>query len=321
MKYIHFSLLFSLLILSSCATSQNYTVGFYNVENLFDTKNDPTIDDEDFLPESENEWNSERYETKLKHLVQVTDQMENLLALGMVEIENAHVIRDFMVASPRFSKSFGLVHFDCEDARGIDVALIYDSTKMTLFQKGILRFDLETEAKAKTRDILWAKFYSKKDTLFFMINHWPSRRGGEEASEVNRLKAAGEARKFIDSLQNIQPKAKIIFMGDLNDYPDNKAPQLIAEKLNPQITKKSGEFGGTYNYKGEWDVLDHIFTSPALETKKKISLVPNSGKIYSPAFLLETYKGNIVPFRTYAGKKYLGGYSDHLPVSIEIKLP
>lgn len=321
MKYILISLLFSLLFLSSCANSQNLKVGFYNVENLFDTQDDPITDDQDFLPESESKWNQERYDVKIQHLVQTSNDMGQLLALGMVEVENETVVRDFMKASPQFAKTHGLVHQNSADARGIDVALIYDSTKLTLAQKGFIRFDLDGEGKSTTRDILWAKFYTKKDTLFFLVNHWPSRRGGQEASEVNRLKAAGEARKFIDSLQNIQPEAKIIFMGDLNDYPQDKAPQLIAEKLSPQILKTSGEFGGTYSYKGEWDILDHIMVSASLLQKKKIKVIPNTGKIYSFSYLLETYKGNIVPFRTYAGKKYLGGYSDHLPVSIEIKLP
>ncbi|MDP4798006.1 MAG: endonuclease, partial [Crocinitomicaceae bacterium] len=158
------------------------------------------------------------------------------------------------------------------------------------------------------------------------VNHWPSRSGGQEASEPNRLVAAKNARTFIDSLLNDNKKAKIVFMGDLNDYPSNKAPQSVAEKLKPQITALSGDFGGTYNYKGEWDVLDHIMVSNGMinkkcKQKKSISLVPNSGEIHAFDFLLEEYKGQVVPFRTYAGAKYLGGYSDHLPVSIEVSLP
>lgn len=315
-------LVFAFLFLCSVAYSQTRTVGFYNVENLFDTINDPTINDEDFLPTAENNWNQVRYEEKIAHINAVLDLMGNPLAVGFCEVENATVMYDVIRHNAKRAKQYGLVHFDSPDLRGIDVALIYDSLNMKFISAGKLRFDLVVSEENKyTRDIVWSKFVSKKDTLFFMVNHWPSRRGGENESEPNRMEAAKNARKFIDSIQTVNAKTKIIFMGDLNDYPTNKAPLLIAEKLTPMITKLSGEFGGTYSYKGEWDVLDHIFVSPTLFGKKKFAVIPNSGKIYSDAFLIETFKGNKVPFRTYAGKKYLGGYSDHLPVSIEIKLP
>jgi predicted extracellular nuclease len=155
-----------------------------------------------------------------------------------------------------------------------------------------------------------------------MVNHWPSRRGGQEESEPLRLEAAKNARLFIDSVLNVNPNSKLILMGDLNDYPTDKAPMMIQEKLNPMITKESGEFGGSHNYKETWDVLDHIFVSPSLTNSKKgFKTCSSSGKIHSFPFLLSEYKGQTVPFRTYGGSTYLGGYSDHLPVSIKISLP
>jgi predicted extracellular nuclease len=152
-----------------------------------------------------------------------------------------------------------------------------------------------------------------------MINHWPSRRGGTDESAARRVMAAQMATHFIDSIQKNEPKAKIILMGDLNDHPYDAAPQLIATKLIPQITKESGTFGGSYNYKNEWDVLDHIFTSSNALTGK-IQVQTESGKIHDFPYLLTEYKGQTVPNRTYAGPKYLGGYSDHLPVSIQVIL-
>jgi endonuclease/exonuclease/phosphatase family metal-dependent hydrolase len=107
-------------------------------------------------------------------------------------------------------------------------------------------------------------------------------------------------------------------MGDLNDYPADKAPQLIQEKLTPMIVPASGKFGGTHNYKDEWHVMDHIFVSKGFQGKKGLKVIPSSGKIYSFEYLLQTYKGQIVPFRTFGGSKYIGGYSDHLPVSISV---
>lgn len=316
-------ILFSIaLLVSVSGYSQNYKIGFYNVENLFDTINDPTKDDEEFLPGSANDWNGKRYMEKIGHINKVLGEMGNVLALGMCEIENAHVIRDVIRFSPTMSKTHGVVHFESPDERGIDVGLIYDSIKLKLVASGSIRFTLPGMEKPSSRDILWAKFVAgKKDTVHILVNHWPSRRGGEDQSEPNRLEAAKNARNYIDAVLAINPKAKILFMGDLNDYPTNKAPMLVAEKLQPQILKTSGEFGGSYSYKNEWDVLDHIMVSPGfLGGKKGLRVVPATGKIYSPEYLIEVYKGNKVPFRTYAGKNYLGGYSDHLPVSVEVKL-
>lgn len=309
------------LLTSFSGFSQDYKIGFYNVENLFDTINDPNKDDEEFLPASEYKWNGARYMEKIGHINKVLGEMGNVLALGMCEIENAHVVRDVVRFSPTMSKTHGVVHYESPDERGIDVGLIYDSIKLKLVSSGSIRFTLPGMEKPSSRDILWAKFVSgKKDTVHIMVNHWPSRRGGEDKSEPNRLEAARNARNYIDSVIALNPKAKIIFMGDLNDYPTNKAPMSVAEKLQPQIVKESGAFGGSYSYNNEWDVLDHIMVSPALLGKKGFRILPNTGKIYSPDFLIEEYKGNKVPFRTYGGKKYLGGYSDHLPVSVNVKL-
>jgi len=315
---------FTLVFATSLQAQSTREIAFYNVENLFDTL-DGANDDAEFLPAGKNAWNSARYNEKLDHINKVFDNFSNPLFIGMCEIENATVVRDVMNHSVKLN-NYGLVHYESADARGVDVALIYDSSTMKLVESGYIRFTLPGAEARATRDIVWGKFSYKKETIIVMVNHWPSRSGGQEASEPNRLEAAKNARTFIDSLLSENKKAKIVFMGDLNDYPSNKAPQSVAEKLTPQITSLSGDFGGTYNYKGEWDVLDHIMVSNGMinkkcKQKKSISLVPNSGEIHAFDFLLEEYKGQVVPFRTYGGSKYLGGYSDHLPVSIEVSLP
>lgn len=315
---------FTLVIATSLQAQSTREIAFYNVENLFDTL-DGANDDAEFLPAGKNAWNSARYNEKLDHINKVFDNFSNPLFIGMCEIENATVVRDVMKHSVKLN-NYGLVHYESADARGVDVALIYDSSTMKLVESGYIRFTLPGADARATRDIVWGKFSYKKETIIVMVNHWPSRSGGQEASEPNRLEAAKNARTFIDSLLSENKNAKIVFMGDLNDYPTNKAPQSVAEKLTPQITALSGDFGGTYNYKGEWDVLDHIMVSNGMinkkcKQKKSISLIPNSGEIHAFDFLLEEYKGQVVPFRTYGGSKYLGGYSDHLPVSIEVSLP
>src|SRR5690606_37116279 len=134
--------------------------------------------------------------------------------------------------------------------------------------------------------------------------------GGQIESEPNRINAAAHASAFIDSLIKASPNTKIVFMGDLNDYPDNMAPRLIAERLNPMITKSSGKYAGSYNYRGEWDVLDHILISSNFMKGKGIKVVKKSGEILSSDFIMTEYKGDMVPKRNYVGTKYLNGYSD-----------
>lgn len=301
--------------------AQKYNIGFYNVENLFDTINDPKINDEDFLPGGKNTWTQERYKQKLINLNQAIDEMGNLLFLGMCEIENKQVVKDLINNSDKRRKKFAISHIDSPDARGIDVALIYDSTKATLMYKHNIRFTLPGKKEPSTRDILVSKFLVKKDTIHILVNHWPSRTGGQEKSDENRVEAAKNARLYIDSVLAVNPQAKIVLMGDLNDYPDNNAPQAIAQKLTPMITPQSGIYGGSYNYRGEWGILDHIFVSPTfIEAKKRSKVIENSGAIISSEFLLEKYKDAMSPKRTYGGKEYTGGYSDHLPVTISIKV-
>ncbi len=303
--------------LSSCSQNTR-TIGFYNVENLFDTIDGPN-DDKDFLPEAESNWNSEKYLTKLIRLNEVIDAMGDPIMIGLCEVENKEVVEDLFNASPA-RKHYGIVHYESPDNRGIDVALAYDPTILTIVKSGFIRFKLENPEHPNTRDILWSKFTLKSDTIVAIVNHWPSRRGGQVESEPNRINAAANASAFIDSLMKASPKTKIVFMGDLNDYPDNMAPKLIAERLTPMITKSSGKYAGSYNYRGEWDVLDHILISSNFMKGKKIKVVKKSGEILSSDFIMTEYKGDMVPKRNYVGNKYLNGYSDHLPVTIDVMM-
>ena len=295
-------------------SQQIQTVAFYNVENLFDTIDGPN-DDTEFLPAAESKWNTEKYNAKLEHIRQVMAALNMPMIMGVCEIENRGVLADVIGQDKRY----GIVHYDSPDARGIDVALLYRKDLLRLKSSGKIRFTLPGDSIPTSRDIVWAQYQYKKESLYVLVNHWPSRRSGADESAPRRLMAAQMAGQFIDSLQKNDPKAKIILMGDLNDHPQDAAPQLIASKLIPQITKSSGTFGGSYNYKNEWDVLDHIFIS-SNTLSGKIQVQTESGKIHNFPYLLTEYKGQTVPNRTYAGSKYLGGYSDHLPVSIQVIL-
>lgn len=316
MKVLGYLVLF--LVGMQSLWAQDLTIGFYNVENLFDTINQPHEDDE-FLPSAESNWNAEKYAKKLQMLNQVIDSMGSPVIMGFCEVENKTVVED-LIASSRNRTDYKTVHYESTDARGIDVALMYNPSVAQFLQSGIIRFQLDNPEHPATRDILWSKFLIGKDTVVAMVNHWPSRRGGQVESEPNRIKASAHACEFIDSVMTASPKTKIVFMGDLNDYPDNLAPKLIAERLQPMVDQSSGKFGGSYNYRGEWDVLDHILVSKNFFKGKSIRIVKKSGTICSNDFLLTEYKDQIVPKRNYAGSKYLEGYSDHLPVLVRVVL-
>lgn len=312
-----FLLLTSFLILSTNGQAQTRTIAFYNVENLFDTLDHPEKDDAEFLPSGSYEWTADRYNAKLKRINEVIDSLEVPMIMGMCEIENEAVVQD-VVNAGSMKNTHGIVHFESLDARGIDNAIIYDKTVLKLEKSGFIRFEMPDEG-SPSRDIVWAKFSRGKDTILTMVNHWPSRRGGQVESEPKRMIAAVAASNFIDSVLNQNKKMKIVFLGDLNDHPENRSVQLVAESLKPLISAESGKFGGSHNYRGEWGVLDHMMVSKAF-LKGKTKVKKRTAEIYSHDFLLTTYEGNIVPNRNYGGRKYLGGYSDHLPIVVEVKL-
>jgi predicted extracellular nuclease len=311
-------LLFSFILSSASLFAQkNARVVFYNVENLFDTLDTPNQADEEYLPTAEKNWNSEKYWEKIAHINKVMNEFDNIALMGVCEIENKAVLDDVVKGQKQKLK---IAHFESADERGIDVGLMYNKKIFCLKKKGILRFTLTVKGEPKaTRDILYVELKHKKERIHVVVNHWPSRYGGAEESEPSRLLASETAKKYIDSVLTIDPQAKIIFMGDLNDYPSNKSVENIMEKLTPMITQTSGSKGGSHSYKNEWNILDHMLISPGMENTGGMQAITHSGKINEFEYLLETWKGNVVPLRTYVGSKYLGGYSDHLPVSFEIQ--
>ncbi|MFK7784838.1 MAG: hypothetical protein AB8B56_06975 [Crocinitomicaceae bacterium] len=313
-----FIFLFSILLVSNVqAQTKTRTIAFYNVENLFDTLDHPVKNDNEFLPDGSYEWTSERYQAKLERINQVIDSLRIPMILGLCEIENKAVVQD-LVNAGSLKGTHEIVHFESLDQRGIDNAIVYDKTLLKLEDSGIIRFKMP-EPSSPSRDIVWAKFSREKDTILAMVNHWPSRRGGQVESEPKRMVAALAASEFVDSVLNKNKKINLVFMGDLNDYPDNRTTQMISESLKPMIVEESGKYGGSHNYRGEWHILDHMMVSKSF-LKKKTKVKKKTAEIYTPEFLLTEYKGNIVPKRNYGGRKYLGGYSDHMPIVIEVKM-
>ena len=314
-----------------------YAVGFYNMENLFDTVDDPFVRDEEFLPDGQKAWTDEKYNHKIASMASVVSQVgknmcqDGLSLLGVSEIENASVLQD-LIAHPLLSaRNYDYLHIDSKDRRGIDVALIYD--KDVFEPQGVKSFfvDLskEDEENARiTRDVLLFEGYLDGEHIYITVNHWPSRSGGEKRSEYGRIRAAEVNRYILDSLQASNPNTRMIVMGDLNDNPDNSSVTKVlraekkmkkvnhTEMYNPMQSMYDSGFGSNA-WRDRWSLFDQIIISPGLLNRNDKGLFYHKAEIFKKGFLLQKkgqYKG--YPFRTFDGDVYQGGYSDHLPVCI-----
>jgi predicted extracellular nuclease len=307
---------------------------FYNVENLFDTIDDPITRDEEFTPEGSKRWTSFRYYSKLQKTAKViiaVGAWQSPEIIGLCEIENRRTLEDLIRLTPLSSLDYAIIHKESPDHRGIDVGLLYKKSSFEPVYYDFIKIDFPFDPDATTRDILYAKgILKEKDTLHVFINHWPSRYGGKEQSAPRRIRAAFLLRQFIDSLQIVSPDASIIIAGDFNDEPFDKSISSVlgagddstshTALLNLMIPlKKKGK--GSYKYQYEWSMIDQIIVSNSMKSpSNKLSIIPGTLAILKTDWLLEEdkrYPGN-KPFRTYAGPRYINGYSDHLPVFVDI---
>lgn len=312
-------------------------IAFYNVENLFDIYDDPEKHDEWFLPTSETRWNEEKYERKLDRISEVISEIhkDHPILVGMVEIENKQVLRD-LVAEDEIEKSeYSIITENSPDERGIDVALLYNPSFFKYKDHEAITIDLPREPDGSidyTRDILYVKGELQNDELHVFVNHWPSRREAIEIAEPKRMFVAQVLRNRINDILENDPMAKILVMGDFNDYPDSRS---IRETLRAKGTKgiTDGELynlaaildnddQGSHFYKGDWGMLDQMMISKGfLNPETGIGIKGNALKIFKEKFILfkhPKYK-TWQPNRTYSGPKYHGGYSDHLPIYIKLK--
>ena len=283
------------------------TIISYNLENLFDCQHDTLKNDFSFLPDGDHHWTYHKYQTKLDRIAQVVVNIagwESAAFVGLCEVENASCLRDLCYRLKRFHYKF--VHYDSADERGVDVALLYDSTKVKVLNSKALRVDLKED---KTRDILYVSaLIHEQDTLHVMVCHLPSKLGGNVASEWKRKAAKQVIHQQVDSILKVDPKAKIVVMGDMNSDPQNDLSHL--ENLMTDA-KRVGQ--GTHKYQGIWSCIDQFYVS--------LSLIPHAqASIFSPEWLLEEDPKYLdyQPKRTYIGYRYHGGYSDHLPIVLKI---
>jgi len=307
-----------------------YTLAFYNLENLFDTFDDAYTHDNDFLPSSQRQWTEKRYRKKVKKLGSVISQIGSKTAnkppvlIGLAEVENRLVVDD-LINSPSLKNSqYDLVHYDSPDERGIDVALIYNKKCFEVIHSEIFSLDLfdEDGSRDYTRDILLVEGLLNNEKISVLVNHWPSRREGVELTEPARMIASHKAVEIITTLNTRDENAKVIVMGDFNDNPLNNSIKNLVQShdlYNP-MSNLSTYTRGSLNHRKEWNLFDQIlFTTNFFEYgkgKHGFSRVD----IFDKAFLKQykgKYKGN--PFRTYAGYKYKGGFSDHFPVYLHLK--
>ena len=332
------SLLFALLVLAAfCAEAQIFSpttrptatqerrmrVLWWNVENLFDTLHDAGFDDREFLPESDRRWTSSRYWHKqgaLARVIVAAGGMQPVHVVGMCEVENDSVLRDLTRRSLLRTARYEYVMTHSPDLRGIDVALLYSPFTFALIKSHTMRINPPTGMRP-TRDILYAKGVRPVgDTLHIFVIHAPSRAGGEANTRPYRVAVAQRLCNAIDSIRREDVAANIIVTGDFNDYGNTPALQLLTQKALTDVSanaKGCNGAKGTYRYQGEWGSLDHVFVSEQL-CKKGVSC-----RIFDAPFLMEDEEkyGGKRPWRTYQGPKYLGGFSDHLPLVVTFNLP
>lgn len=301
----------------------------YNVENLFDTLDDPRTNDDDFLPNGKLHWTGERYRHKLRQLARAIAWTGSELPpiVGLTEVENGAVLADLVRTKPLDQGGYQVVHFDSPDERGIDVALLVRAAYATVLVKEPLTVPLGSD---RTRDVLYVELgLASGIRLHVFQDHWPSRREGTEVSEPKRLAAARVVRDKVDAILAQDPQAKVLIMGDFNDHPQDRSIQEgLRAGCHDDATKDlvdlmcsstpPSDTDGSYLHDGRWGYLDQMIVSQGFRTGQG----PNaaSAKAFRDERLLFRHpKFGLAPDKTYSRDDYKGGFSDHLPVVLEVK--
>lgn len=316
-----------------------HTIAFYNLENLFDPIDDPTKFDEASPIMELNTNREEVYKKKVKNMARVLadigkeDTHNSPAVIGVCEVENREVLEDVVNDTLLRSKDYGIVHYHSPDVRGIDVALLYQKklfTPISTSSHELKIFDGQTRKRKYTRDQLLVSGELEGDLIHLIVNHWPSRSGGEAKSRPKRIAAAKLTKHLVDSLQVIDPYAKIFVMGDLNDDPTNKS---VKDVLKTQKNKEKVVFKGIYNpyenyfknglgttaFRDAWSLFDQIMVTKPLLEKNYSSFQFYKAGIYNKNYLIDksgTYKG--YPKRSFSNGGFTDGFSDHFPVYVYI---
>ncbi len=319
--------LISTFIYSQPFPEQNTGILFYNVENLFDTYNDSLKNDEEFLPHGSKYWNYNKYQGKIKNISRLIYESGNWnppMLIGMCEIENDKVLNDLIYKTGLSNLKYDYIHYESPDKRGVDVALLYRKNIFTILESRPIPVKFNSESRP-TRDILYVfGLIEGKLPLHIFVTHFPSRYGGIMESNPKRIIASNTLCDTIIKIQQHDRKANILVMGDFNDTPQDSSMQLISKKaklvnLSPKPTSINGSLG-TLKHHYEWNIFDQILVSESILDSINTVNSDKYMKILDFDFLLEddkNYTGK-KPFRTYIGYRYNNGYSDHLPVWINL---
>jgi len=316
-----------------------HTIAFYNLENLFDTIDNPNKFDES-SPIMEIKGNRDViFKKKIKNMARVIADIgketthNSPVIMGVSEIENQEVLEAIINDSSLIEKDYGIIHYDSPDARGIDVALLYQKKWFvpTSTSNHELRiYDDQTGNRTYTRDQLLVSGILDGEPIYVLVNHWPSRRGSDSRSNPKRIAAAKLSKQIIDSIQSIDPYAKLFIMGDLNDNPTDPS---VKSALKAQKNKNRVGLKGIYNpfenfykkgagttaYRDNWSLFDQIMlTNPLLEKNYSSFQFYQAGIFNKPYLITQSgpYKG--YPFRSWGNEGFTGGFSDHLPVFVYI---
>jgi endonuclease/exonuclease/phosphatase family metal-dependent hydrolase len=338
MKRLSIIFLSILLIIGGLqAQDRNFAVfsmAFYNVENLFDTEDDPyNPGDDDFLPTGAFNWTPAQYERKLDNLARVISRLGREhtplgpAVIGICEVENRRVLEDLVSRPAIENMGLQIVHKESRDRRGIDLALLYNPRLFTVDNYRLHKVIDEENPTWVTRDHLVVSGFLADEKVHIIVCHWPSRRGGVDTSRLREI-AATAVMQVVDSIQTIDENAKIVIMGDLNDDP---ADRSISTVLNAQRHQRDVQPGGLFNpmwnmhaqglgtlvFQGRWNMFDQIIVSHSLLGDDFSTLTFWRAEIFNRDFLVhQTGRNRGAPFRSFQGTTFIGGYSDHFPVLI-----
>ncbi len=313
------------LLAQSDKPKDKFRFVFYNVENYFDALVDSTLSYNDFSPNGEMHWTSKKFYEKGRKLYQVFQALsgwEGFTVAGVCEIENEAVLNNLLYNTPLKKMNYKYVHYNSNDKRGIDVALIYGEQFTPIYSEAFSIFN-EQEEQIETRDILYVKGLLENDTVHVFVNHWTSRYRGLMESNALRMQFSEILKSKTDSILGMFPKAHIIAMGDFNDQQEDASIQNLIKDgslIGLSASPFQNNVSGTLKYKEEWYIFDQIFVSRSLFDGNSLRVSSEGLIIFDMPFVLEEdnkYLG-YKPFRTNIGYKYNGGYSDHLPVFFDL---